>query len=76
MSFLITATLNYQAARAQEELHKQNLLELEAEELGGGERMVPAGLELVVLCMRLHARGWVLGVDKTPTCMAPWPSRS
>lgn len=43
MSFLITATLNYQAARAQEELHEQNLLELEAEELGGGEHTAPAG---------------------------------
>lgn len=43
MSFLITATLSYWAARAQEELREQNLLELEAEELGGGERMAPAG---------------------------------
>lgn len=28
------------------------------------------GMEMVVPCVRLRARGWVLGVDKTPTCVA------
>lgn len=62
LSFLITATLNYEAARAQEELHEQNLLELEAEELGGGERTVPAGdgaggAMCAAPCAGLGARG-------------------
>lgn len=48
--------------RAQEELHEQNLLELEAEELSGGERTAPAGdgaggAVYAAPCSGLGARG-------------------